>query len=53
MSGLIDLWIKTESLANIGYRIAGMFGGGNLVANLANEHNFAKLKPSKRHMHII
>ena len=33
------------------YCIAGMFGRESL-ANLANGHNFAKLKPSKRHMHI-
>ena len=25
---------------------------GKSLANLVNEHNFAKLKPSKRHMHI-
>ena len=34
------------------YRIAGMFGGGKFVVNLANEYNFTKLKPFKRHMHI-
>ena len=29
-----------------------MFGGEESLANLANEHNFAKLKPSKHHMHV-
>ena len=39
-------------LSHSEYCIARMFGGGSLT-NLTKEHNFVKLKPSKRHMHVI
>ena len=32
--------------------MVGMLGVGVSLVNLANEYNFAKLKPSKRYMHI-
>ena len=51
MKQIVVRYIKLCAFAKV-VPYSGNVWRGESLANLANEHNFAKLKPSKRHMQV-